>query len=47
MAKYDTSFYKNQYNEYVEQQRESANAQKAETEADYNNRLKQAYISNR
>lgn len=47
MATYDTSYYDNSYKEFEERQRKSAETQKAQTEADYNNRLKQAYITNR
>ena len=47
MATYDTSYYDNAFDEFEKKQRASAETQKTQTEADYNNRLKQAYISNR
>lgn len=47
MATYDTSYYDNAYEEFEKKQKQSAENQKAQTEEDYNNRLKQAYISNR
>lgn len=47
MATYDTSYYDKAYEEFEKKQKQSAQDQKTQTEADYNNRLKQAYIANR
>lgn len=47
MATYDTSYYDKAYEEYEKKRLTSAETQKTDTEADYNNRLKQAYINNR
>lgn len=46
MATYDTSYYDKSFEEFEKKQKQSATQQKAQTEADYNNRLKQSYISN-
>ena len=46
-SKYDTTYYDNAFDEFEKKQRASAETQKTQTEADYNNRLKQAYIANR
>lgn len=43
---YDTSRYDAMYNDFEKRQLELADKQKKQTEADYNQRLKQAYISN-
>lgn len=47
MATYNTSYYDKAYEEFEKKQKQSAQDQKTQTEADYNNRLKQAYIANR
>lgn len=47
MATYDTSYYDKSYEDFEKKQKQSAQDQKTQTEADYNNRLKQAYITNR
>lgn len=45
MATYDTSFYTNQYEEYAKKQDENAKKKADKAEAEYNAKLKQAYIS--
>lgn len=45
MAKYDTSAYDNMYKEYEKEQLNTADKQKQQTTADYNQQLKQAYIN--
>lgn len=44
-TKYDTSAYDKMYNEFATQQNDTAAKQVKQTEADYNQRLKEAYIS--
>lgn len=44
-TKYDTSAYDKMYNEFATQQNETAAKQVKQTEADYNQRLREAYIS--
>ncbi len=46
-SKYDTTYYDNAYEDFKKQQKTSAENQKALTEADFKNRLTQAYISQR
>lgn len=46
MATYDTSRYDQLYKDFEKQQTQTAAKQKAQTEADYNQRLKEAYITN-
>lgn len=45
MATYDTSRYDQLYDEFEKKQKESAAKQKQQAETDYNQRLKEAYIS--
>lgn len=45
MATYDTSRYDQLYNDFEKKQKADAAKQKQQTEADYNQRLKEAYIS--
>ena len=46
MATYDTSRYDELYKDFEKKQRETAEKQKTQTESDFNQRLKEAYISN-
>ena len=46
MATYDTSRYDAMYKDFEKKQKQTAQTQKAQTEEDYNKRLKEAYISN-
>lgn len=46
MATYDTSRYDQLYTDFEKKQKESAAKQKTQAEADYGQRLKEAYISN-
>lgn len=45
MATYDTSFYTNQYNEYAAEQDKTAKKRVEESDAAYNNKLKEAYVT--
>lgn len=45
MAKYDTSFYTNQYKDYAKEQDSRAKEQAKKSDAAYDAKLKQAYIS--